>query len=96
MLGGDGTKGRAVHESLSAKAERLLIVANTLNNPADRAIASHFVEDLKAIAACEICPPAIQAGFGPTKVRASVLGTSLQKAFPVNRERMFYDLIGAL
>lgn len=82
--------------SLSSAAERLLIVAYTLNNPADRAIASKFVDDLKALAAREVTPPAISLGAKPKQVSTAVLGTALQRAFPLDREPSFDGLISAL
>jgi hypothetical protein len=89
-------KGRAMPASLAAKAERLQIVANTLNNPADRMIAFDFVEDLKALAAREVSPPAISPDAVPAHVRTSMLGAALHRAFPLNHERTFADLISAL
>jgi hypothetical protein len=83
-------------ESLAAKAERLRIVANTLNNPADRMIAFDFVEELKALAAREVSPPAISPDAVPAHVRTSILGAALHQAFPLNHERTFTELIGTL
>ena len=86
----------AVPDLLNSKAERLLTIAQTLNNPADRVIASKFVEDLKALAAQEVTPPAISCGAGLHQVSKAALGAALKKAFPLSNEGSFDRLICAL
>lgn len=82
--------------SLSSTAERLLIVAHALNNPADRAIASKFVDDMKALAACEVRPPAMPRGAKPKQVSAAVLGSALRRTYQLSYEPSFDDMISAL
>lgn len=82
--------------SLGSAAARLLTVAHTLNNPADREIATKFVEDMRALAACEVAPPALPPSFKQEQVDAATLGTALHRAFPLNYDATFAGLIRAL
>lgn len=80
---------------LTKAAERLRIVANTLNDPADRAVASAYVEDLERLAGREVkvTPPAPSAA---KDVRVSTLSGTLSMAFPVIGAEKFDPLIRAL
>lgn len=80
---------------LTKAAERLRIVANTLNDPADRAVASAYVEDLERLAGREVkvTPPAPSAA---KDVRVSTLSGTLSMAFPVTGAEKFDPLIRAL
>ena len=80
---------------IAKTAERLRIIANTLNDPADRAVASAYVEDLERLAEREVkvAPPAPSAA---KDVRLSTLSGTLHMAFPVTGAEKFDPLLRAL
>lgn len=86
----------AVPNLLRSRAERLLTIAQALNNPADREIASKFIEDLRELANHEVKPPAISLGADLDETRKAALGSALKKAFPLSYEPSFDRLIRVL
>lgn len=83
------------NSKLKSAAERLLIVANTLNNPADRNVARRYVDDLEKLAACEVLAPALPLA-APEDMRVLALSVTLRQAFPVATASEFDSLVRSL
>ncbi|WP_145916746.1 hypothetical protein [Erythrobacter sp. QSSC1-22B] len=77
-------------------AERLRIVGNTLNNPDDVAIAQQYVQELEALAACEVTTSPSARRTAPEEERMAMLGSSLKKAFRLDHGPHLSEVLDSL
>ena len=86
-----------MHRSLRDTAKGLRIIGVSLTIPADREVVETYAEELETLARCEVLPPKPISSKGfHDEAGIGIFANVFKKAFPLNTDPAFEDLLIAL